>query len=53
MKMSRKGRKKNPMNLDFDTVMAMILGGLFTGLGSAIGNYFAQRAFIRHLEKIK
>jgi hypothetical protein len=26
--------------------------GLFTGLGSAVGNYFAQRALIRHLDAL-
>jgi hypothetical protein len=36
-----------------ETVLGLILGGGCTGLGSAIGNYFAQRAFIKHLEKIK
>lgn len=39
--------------LDFDTIIVMVTTGLFTGLGSALGNYFAQRAFIKHLEKIK
>jgi hypothetical protein len=33
--------------------MALVIGGACTGLGSAVGNYFAQRAFIRHLDKIK
>ena len=35
-----------------EAVILMVIGGGCTGLGSAIGNYFAQRAFIRHLEKM-
>ncbi len=39
--------------IDFDTLIGLIVGGACTGLGSAIGNYFANRGFIKHLEKIK
>jgi hypothetical protein len=27
--------------------------GIFNGFGTAIGVYFAQRSFIRHMENIK
>jgi hypothetical protein len=36
-----------------EILFGMVVGGICTGLGSAIGNYFAQRAFIKHLEKIR
>jgi hypothetical protein len=39
--------------LNLDTLFGLVVGGACTGLGSALGNYFAQRAFIRNLEKIK
>ena len=39
--------------INVDSILGMVVGGACTGLGSAVGNYFAQRAFIRHLEKIK
>ena len=39
--------------MNFDTILGLIIGGACTGLGSALGNYAAQRAFIKHLEKIK
>ena len=32
--------------------LGLALNGLFTGLGSAIGIYFAQRFFITHADKI-
>lgn len=38
--------------LDFDSLLQIGLVGLFTGFGSAIGNYLAQRSFIRHLERV-
>ena len=38
--------------LDFDSLLQIGMVGLFTGFGSAIGNYLAQRSFIRHLDKI-
>ena len=38
--------------LDFDSLLQIGMVGIFTGFGSAIGNYFAQRSFIRHLDKI-
>jgi len=37
--------------LTLDALLMLVIGGACTGLGSAVGNYFAQRAFIRHLEK--
>jgi hypothetical protein len=30
----------------------LIIVGLCTGIGSAVGNYFAHWAFIRRLEKV-
>ena len=39
--------------VEAEALLGLVIGGACTGLGSAIGNYFAQRAFIRHLEKIK
>ncbi len=39
--------------LSLDALLALVVGGACTGLGSALGNYMAQRAFIKHLEKIK
>lgn len=39
--------------MNWDTIIGLVIGGGCTGLGSAMGNYFAQRAFIKHLEKIK
>jgi hypothetical protein len=39
--------------LNLESLIMLAIAGVFTGLGSAIGNYFAQRAFIKHLEKIK
>ncbi len=39
--------------LDFDSVLAMVIGGFSAGFGSTLGGYLANRAFIKHLEKIK
>jgi hypothetical protein len=39
--------------LNLDSLLGLVIGGACTGLGSALGNYFAQRAFLRHLDKIK
>jgi hypothetical protein len=38
--------------LDFESLIQIGVIGIFTGFGSALGNYLAQRSFIRHLEKI-
>lgn len=38
--------------LDLDSLVGMGVVGIFTGFGSALGNYLAQRSFIRHLDKI-
>jgi hypothetical protein len=38
--------------LDFDSFVQIAMVGIFTGFGSAIGNYLAQRSFIKHFEKI-
>ena len=38
--------------LDFDGIIALIIGGFCAGLGSSIGSYFAQKGFIKNLEKI-
>jgi hypothetical protein len=38
--------------LDFDSLMQIGVVGIFTGFGSALGNYLAQRSFIRHLDKV-
>ena len=37
---------------DWQLYLGMILAGLFTGLGSAVGNYFAQTHFISNFKKI-
>jgi hypothetical protein len=37
----------------FQLYFGMVLAGLFTGLGSALGNYFANKTFIKQLDKIK
>ena len=37
---------------DIDGLLQMSITGLFVGFGSAIGQYFAQRSFIKHLDKI-
>jgi hypothetical protein len=39
--------------VDLESLLMLVVAGVFTGLGSALGNYFAQRAFIRNLEKVK
>ena len=38
--------------LDLDSLVGMGVVGIFTGFGSALGNYLAQRSFIHHLDKI-
>ena len=38
--------------MDFDSLVGMGIIGVFTGFGSALGNYMAQRSFIRHLDKL-
>jgi hypothetical protein len=36
-----------------ESYLMLIITGLCTGLGSAIGNYLANRGLIKHLEKIR
>lgn len=38
--------------LGFEELIQVGTIGLFTGFGSALGNYMAQRAFIKHFEKL-
>jgi recombination DNA repair RAD52 pathway protein len=38
--------------IDVDSLVQVAIVGIFTGFGSSLGNYLAQRSFIRHLEKI-
>lgn len=38
--------------MDLTTFIQIGIVGICTGFGSAIGNYFAQKSFIRYLEKI-
>ncbi len=38
--------------LDIESLVQISIIGLFTGFGSALGNYLAQRSFIRHFDKI-
>ena len=38
--------------LDFDALLQISVVGIFTGFGSALGNYLAQRSFIKHLDKL-
>ena len=38
--------------LDLDSLVGMGVVGIFTGFGSALGNYLAQRGFIKNIEKI-
>lgn len=38
--------------LEVDALLQIGTVGIFTGFGSAIGNYLAQRAFIKHFEKL-
>jgi len=33
-------------------VLELIIAGLCTGIGSAIGNYLANRGFIKYMEKV-
>jgi hypothetical protein len=35
-----------------DSFIQIGVVGMMTGFGSAIGNYLAQRSFIRHIDKI-
>jgi hypothetical protein len=39
--------------MSWDYYLGLGIVGIFTGFGSALGNYLAQRSFIRHLDKIK
>lgn len=38
---------------DWQLYFGMSLAGIFTGLGSAIGTYLAQKHFITTIEKLK
>jgi len=38
------------MNLEL--YIGMTIAGLFTGLGSAVGNYLAQKHLVNSLEKV-
>lgn len=38
--------------LDFESLVQIGVVGIFTGFGSALGNYLAQRAFIRRLDRL-
>ena len=38
--------------LDFDALLQISVVGIFTGFGSALGNYLAQRSFIKHIDKL-
>jgi hypothetical protein len=40
------------IELNLNGLFQLAAIGLFTGFGSSIGNYLAQRSFIRHLDKI-
>jgi len=37
----------------FVELLPYALIGIFNGFGTAIGVYFAQRSFIKHLDKVK
>lgn len=41
------------MALTFETYLTLVIDGLFTGLGVAVGTYIAQNRFINQLEKIE
>jgi len=38
--------------LTVDTLIQIVVVGICTGFGSALGNYLAQRSFIKHIDKI-
>mgnify|MGYP007017462532 CR=1 FL=1 len=38
---------------NFEFYIGMSIAGIFTGLGSAIGTYLAQKHFIHQIEKVK
>ena len=38
--------------LNFETLIGMVITGLCTGFGCAIGIYIAQRSFIKHFERL-
>jgi recombination DNA repair RAD52 pathway protein len=38
--------------MDIENLLQMSLVGIFTGFGSAVGNYLAQRSFIKQFEKL-
>ena len=40
------------LDISAKELFMLMVTGLCIGFGSAIGNYLAQRSFIRHLEKI-
>ena len=37
----------------FLNLLPYVLVGIFNGFGTAIGVYFAQRSFIKHIDKLK
>lgn len=39
--------------MNIDTLLGLIVGGACTGMGSAVGQYFANRGLIKHLERIR
>jgi len=41
------------VSIDIETLLGMGMVGIFTGFGSAVGNYLAQRSFIKHIDKLK
>ena len=38
--------------LDAEALVQIGVVGIFTGFGSALGNYLAQRSFIKHIDKM-
>jgi uncharacterized protein YneF (UPF0154 family) len=39
--------------LNLDDFLQIGVVAIMTGFGSAIGNYLAQRSFVKHLEKLR
>jgi len=37
---------------DFETLLTIIMTGIFTGLGVTIGTYLANKGFISHLDML-
>lgn len=38
--------------IDFDKAIELIITALFSGIGSALGMYFSNKALIKYVEKI-